>query len=119
MEPVSHIASAYPPITDESRARLLADLEAHGLGNLRTAHDLRRALDKRPPFDPMISASDYRAMTVEARAIWDQQWAEQLAAFGGDIARMDPMHHSNAISIEQERNDAANYDAARDAEGHR
>jgi hypothetical protein len=115
----AHIASAYPPVTDADRARLLADLEAHGAGNSYAALELRRQLDTRTVFDPMLSAADYRAMTPTARALWNQQWVEYLAAVHGDLARMDPHHHSNAVHVAEQLHRDNKYDEAREKDGHR
>jgi hypothetical protein len=112
---VSHLSDTYPPITDADRARQLAIYEQAGLGKSSVAAALRRP----STFNPMISAGDYRALTPDARAAWNRQWLEQLIAFDGDLARMDPLHHSNSISAEAQRQCDHVYDAARDAEGHR
>lgn len=113
---MSHLSDTYPPTTDD-RARQLAGLEARGHGNTSVACALRAELY--PPFNLMISAADYRALTPDGRAQWNRQWLQQLIAYDGDLARMDALHHSNSISVEAQRQRDAHYDAAREEEGHR
>jgi hypothetical protein len=83
------------------RSQSTADLDAAQssravtAGNPTRRSDLRRPFKRRTIQSDVVASPNVLALSESRCAKWNSSGLRQLIAYDGDLARMDPLHHSN------------------------